>query len=84
VSSNVTIAFQGMPRSAAQEHAAGELAHRLQSFSGNIKHCLILLESVLAESSREIRYNVKIELSLPGARLHADSVQAGGGGHVQR
>lgn len=73
-----TLTFRQVARSAALEADARDLASRLQRFDDRIMQCHVSLECV---THGERPYLVKIDLTLPGAQIHADSLHPDGSGH---
>lgn len=81
--SALTLTFRHVPRSGALESAARDLGHRLQSLFGRITACHIVLEGKPDANGEVHEYAVKIHVSVPGAQIHADSVQLSGDGHSE-
>jgi transposase-like protein len=79
----LTLTFRHLPRSGALESAARDLGHRLQSRFGRITACHIVIEGKPDANGEVHEYTVKIHLSLPGAQIHADSVQQSDEGHPE-
>jgi hypothetical protein len=77
----MTLTFRHIDRSGALEARARELGHRLQRFGERIMQCHMTLEGVDAPRDSSASYLVKIDLALPGAQIHADSLHTDGGGH---
>jgi ribosome-associated translation inhibitor RaiA len=75
----ITIAFRHIDHSGAIEDRARKLGSRLQRFSGRIVQCHMTLEG--SDSRRGAPYLVKIDLTVPGAQIHADSLHVDGAGH---
>lgn len=73
--SAMTLTFRHIGRSGALEAHARELGSRLQSFGQRITQCHMTLEGPLADDGNGF-YFVKIELAVPGAQIHADSLTA--------
>ncbi|HME40306.1 MAG TPA: HPF/RaiA family ribosome-associated protein [Steroidobacteraceae bacterium] len=78
----LTLSFRGIHRSGALEDRARELSRRLERCGDRIAECRMTLEG--PDGRRDLRapYLVKIDLSLPGAHIHADSLHADGAGHA--
>jgi hypothetical protein len=77
----LTLTFRHVPRSGALESAASDLGHRLQSLFGRITACRIVMEGKPDANGEVHEYAAKIHVSVPGAQIHADSVQLSGEGH---
>jgi hypothetical protein len=77
-----TLKFRRIVRSSALEAQARELSARLRRMDGRITQCCITLEGPPDAGSIAPPYVVKIELSCPGARIHADSLRPDGTGHA--
>lgn len=73
-----TLTFRHIERTAALESRAYELSGRLQRFNERIMWCHITIEGRPNAQAHDALYSVKIHLSVPGAQIHADSVQGGG------
>ncbi len=73
------LTFRHMARSAAVEAEARTLASRLARFDDRIVECHVTIECVSDSAHRP--YLVKIDLTLPGAHIHADSLHSDGSGH---
>jgi hypothetical protein len=78
----LTLTFRHVARSAALEAHARDLASRLQRIEDNISRCHMTLESLTGDGIPDSTYVVKIELTVPGAQIHADSLQADSSGHT--
>ena len=72
--------FRQIDRSGALEERARTLGSRLGRFSGRIMQCHMTFEGP-GNSDGGAPYVVKIDLTVPGAQIHADSVHADGRGH---
>ena len=77
----ITMTFRHIDHSGALEDRARKFGYRLERFSERITQCHITLEG--PDNRRDIRapYLVKIDLTVPGAQIHADSLNADGAGH---
>ena len=77
----ITMTFRHMDHSGALEDRARKLGSRLQRFSERILRCHMTLEG--PDHLRDIgaSYVVKIDLTVPGAQIHADSLHVDGAGH---
>jgi len=71
MNSPVTVSFRRLARSAGVESRARELGERLQRLDSRITACHM----------NEAQCVVNIHLNLPGALIHADSIQRVGVGH---
>lgn len=78
--SPVTVSFRHIERSGALEARVREMGGRLQRYSGGTTRCRVTVEGGL-EGGKGARYSVSISLSVPGAQIHADSIQHDGSGH---
>jgi hypothetical protein len=74
--SPLTLSFRHIDRSGALEDRARELGSRLERFSKRIAQCHMTLEG--PHRGAGAPYLVKIDLSVPGAQIHADSLHADG------
>ena len=79
--SSTTLTFQHVPRSPILESDARELGARLQRIDNGIRGCHFTFDGSPDGTAGAPRYAVRIHLSLPGAQIHADSVQRSGAGH---
>ncbi len=79
--SRTTLTFRHVARSGVLEAHALELASRLQRLDERITRCRVSLEGLRDSGSMDANYAVKIELTVPGARIHADSLHADGTAH---
>jgi ribosome-associated translation inhibitor RaiA len=75
-----TISFRHIDHSGALEDRARKLGSRLGRFSERIMHCHMTLEGP-GNRRDGAPYLVKIDLTVPGAQIHADSLHADGAGH---
>ena len=78
----LTLTFRHVARSAALEAQARDLASRLQRIDEHISRCHVTLERLTGDGIPDSAYVVKIELSVPGAQIQADSLQADSSGHT--
>lgn len=76
----VTLTFHHIERSGSVEERAKKLGQRLERFNARITHCHMTLEG-LRSGDTGSRFLVKIDLSVPGAQIHADSLHVDGAGH---
>ncbi len=81
MNSPVTVSFRRLARSAGVESRARELGERLQRLDSRITACHITVQSELDDHMNEAQCVVNIHLNLPGALIHADSIQRVGVGH---
>jgi hypothetical protein len=75
------LTFRRIDRSGALEERARILGARLGRFSGRITQCHMTLEGSSDRHAGAAPYVVKIDLAVPGAQIHADSLDANGAGH---
>jgi ribosome-associated translation inhibitor RaiA len=78
---DITLSFRHIERSGALEDRARTLGSRLERFTRRISRCHMTLEG--PENGRDggPGYSVKIDLTVPGAEIHADSLHVDGAGH---
>jgi hypothetical protein len=76
-----TLTFRHIDRSGALEDRARKLGSRLERFS-EIMRCHMTLEGPGNHSDSGAPYVVKIDLTVPGAQIHADSLHVDGVGHT--
>jgi len=74
----LTITFRHVPRSGALEASARDLGRQLQSLHSRISACHIVMEGRPSAGEEIPQVSVRIHLSVPGAQIHADSVQPSG------
>ncbi len=79
---SLTLTFTHVERSAALEAHARDLASRLRRIEDQISRCHMTLESLAGDGVPDATYVVKIELTVPGAQIHADSLRADSSGHT--
>jgi hypothetical protein len=77
----MTLTFRHIDRSGALEDRARQLGFRLERFSGRITQCHMTLEGPDDPRDTGAPYLVKIDLTVPGAQIHADSLHVDGAGH---
>src|SRR5450631_2259016 len=77
----ITLTFRQLDRSGALEDRARTLAARLERFCERITQCHITLEGPDARRGTRAPYLAKIDLTVPGAQIHADSLHVDGAGH---
>jgi ribosome-associated translation inhibitor RaiA len=77
----ITMTFRHMDHSGALEDRARKLGSRLQRFSERIIRCHMTLEGPDHLRGIGASYVVKIDLTVPGAQIHADSLHVDGAGH---
>jgi ribosome-associated translation inhibitor RaiA len=77
----ITLSFRHLDRSGALEDRARNLGSRLERFNERITQCHITLEGPVTQSDTRAPYLVKIDLIVPGAQIHADSLHVDGAGH---
>jgi ribosome-associated translation inhibitor RaiA len=77
----ITLSFRHIDHSGALEDRARKLGSRLERFSERITQCHMTLEGPGNRSDRRAPYLVKIDLIVPGAQIHADSLHVDGAGH---
>jgi ribosome-associated translation inhibitor RaiA len=75
------LTFRHIDRSGALEERARILGSRLERFSERIAQCHMTLEGPGNGRDGGAPYVVKIDLAVPGAQIHADSLNADGKGH---
>jgi ribosome-associated translation inhibitor RaiA len=78
--SPMTLTFRHMDHSSALEARARELGQRLRRYGERITQCHMTLEGARGGRSGA-PYAVQIDLAVPGAQIHADSLQIDGSGH---
>ena len=77
----ITLTFRHIAHTGALEERARKLGQRLTRFNGRITQCHMTLEGPGGRSERAAPYLVKIDLAVPGAHIHADSLHVDGVGH---
>jgi hypothetical protein len=77
----ITLTFHHLDRSGALEDRARTLGIRLNRFSERLTYCHMSLEGPGHRSTAAAPYVVKIDLIVPGAQIHADSLHVDGSGH---
>ena len=76
-----TITFRHIDHSGALEDRARKLGSRLERFGKRIMQCHMTLEGPGSCRDGGAPYVVKIDLAVPGAQIHADSLHVDGAGH---
>ena len=79
--SPMTLTFRHTDHSSALEARARELGQRLQRYGERITQCHMTLEGSRGGHGSGAPYVVQIDLAVPGAQIHADSLQLDGAGH---
>jgi len=79
--SPMTLTFRRIDHSSALEARARELGERLQRYGERITQCHMTLEGSRGGHGSGSPYVVQIDLAVPGAQIHADSLQMDGAGH---
>jgi hypothetical protein len=77
---SLTLTFRHLERSGALEDRARELGSRLERFGKRIAQCHMTLEGPDGRRGGA-SYLVKIDLTVPGAQIHADSLHGDGAAH---
>jgi hypothetical protein len=77
----MTLTFRHIDHSGALEDRARQLGARLERFSERITRCHMTLEGPGNGSNTGAPYLAKIDLNVPGAQIHADSLHVDGAGH---
>jgi hypothetical protein len=77
----ITITFRHIDHSGALEDRARKLGSRLERFSERIMQCHMTLEGADHLRKSGAPYVVKIDLTVPSAQIHADSLHFDGTGH---
>ena len=77
----MTLTFRHIDHSGALEDRARKLGSRLQRFSERMTKCHMTLEGPENRRDSGTPYLVKIDLTVPGAQIHADSLHVDGAGH---
>jgi ribosome-associated translation inhibitor RaiA len=77
----ITLTFRHLEHSGAVEERARKLGQRLARFNGRITRCHMTLEGPGERTERGAPYLAKIDLTVPGAHIHADSLHVDGIGH---
>jgi hypothetical protein len=78
----ITLMFRRLDRSSALEDRARRLAARLERYNARITQCHMTLEGPDTRSDTRTPYLVTIDLIVPGAQIHADSLHVDGAGHT--
>jgi len=77
---SLILTFRGIERSGAVETRIREIGERLRRCNERITFCHVTVMGGLKESVETVA--VKIHVSVPGAQIHADSVNPDGAGHT--
>ena len=77
----VTLTFHHLARSGALESSARNIGDRLQRQNSGITACHIVLEGNTNATGKPGSYRVKIQLSVPGAQIHAESAHVSSEDH---
>ena len=77
----LSLSFRRVERSGPLEDRARKLAERLPRFCDRIAECRMVLEASDGPGRDSPTYAVKIDLAVPGAHIHADSLHVDGSGH---
>lgn len=78
--SPMTLTFRHLDHSSAVESRARELGRRLQRCGERITQCHMTIEGSRSGCS-DASYAVQVDLAVPGAQIHADSIQIDGSDH---
>jgi ribosome-associated translation inhibitor RaiA len=78
--SMINVTFRHIERSAALEARVRDVGERLRRYNAGMTRCHLTVEGGL-ECADGGPYAVRIHLSVPGAQIHADSIQHNGAGH---
>ena len=80
--SPISLTFRHIDRSGALEERARKLGHHLARFNERITHCHMTIQGPDSPGGDAgSAYWVKIDLTVPGAHIHADSLHVDGAGH---
>jgi len=79
--SPLTLTFRHIDHSSALEARARELGQRLQRYGERITHCHVIFAGARGAATSSAPFRVQINLAVPGAQIHADSLQFDGTGH---
>ena len=79
--SPLTLTFRHTDHSSALEARARELGERLQRYGERITQCHMTIEGSGGGHGCGTPFVVQIDLAVPGAQIHADSLQMDGAGH---
>jgi hypothetical protein len=75
------LTFRHIERSPTLEAQAHELGSRLEQLGQRITECRMTLEGPADGTRRSTPYQVTIDLALPNARIHAESLHHDSTGH---
>ena len=81
MSSPVTLTFRHLPRSGALEASARDVSDRLRRLNDRMTACHIVFEG-MPERAGGVQFRVKIQMSVPGAQIHAESARQADEGHT--
>jgi ribosomal subunit interface protein len=73
-----TYSFRHVQRSAVLEERVRELMQRLQRYNERIDQCHLTVERLGADRGGPTPYEVRIDLSIPGAEIHAGGTSDSG------
>jgi ribosome-associated translation inhibitor RaiA len=77
----VTVTFRHIDRSAALASRAMELARKLWRYDDRISECHLTIEGRHHQHSNARLFVVKVDVHVPGARIHADNQHGDGDLH---
>ncbi|MGO9934996.1 MAG: HPF/RaiA family ribosome-associated protein [Steroidobacteraceae bacterium] len=77
----LTLTFRHMDHSGALEARARELGTRLERYGERITHCHMTFDGSRGAPDSGAPCLVQIDLAVPGAQIHADSLELDGAGH---
>ena len=77
--SPMTLTFRHTDHSSALEARARALGERLQRYGERITQCHMTLEGLRGDHGSSTTFVVQIDLAVPGAQIHADSLHGDGG-----
>jgi hypothetical protein len=79
--SPLTVTLQDIERSGVLEARVREVGQRLRRNNSSITQCHMTVVGGLDDRADGAPFAVKIHASVPGAEIHADSIQVNGAGH---
>jgi len=79
--SPITVTCRHTDHSSALEARARELGERLRRYGERITQCHMTIEGSRGGHGSGTPFVVQIDLAVPGAQIHADSLQMDGAGH---